>query len=396
MGRSQRLARGADEWVIGDIGQQSEADWERHLAEVDVVVNAAGALQDGARDSLTAIHETAVTRIAAVAKSRRFVQISAAGVAEDASTEFMRSKARGDKIIAQSDMEWTILRPTLVIGANAYGGTALLRGVAGLPGVGPKVFTGSAVQTINLVERAEAVADCALDRMPARQVYDLTEPEKRGFGDTVDLTREWLGFAPFAVRLPVPTFVMSGVSMIADGLGWLGWRSPLRSAAVRTLAEGVQGDPTAWRAAGGRDFSALPKTLEQMQATLQERWFARMFLMMPLSIAILSLFWLLSGIIGLWQYDAAVSVLTERGFGGTAAAAAVSLGALADMALGAAVLYRPWAKRACIGMILLALSYVAGASIFATDLWADPLGPLVKVLPSVGLALVAHGMLEDR
>ena len=56
-------------------------------------------LQDGARDSLDAVHDTAIRALAeaaAAAGVTRFVQVSAAGVAPEAATGFLRSKARGD------------------------------------------------------------------------------------------------------------------------------------------------------------------------------------------------------------------------------------------------------------------------------------------------------------
>ncbi|MGB5557694.1 MAG: SDR family oxidoreductase [Paracoccaceae bacterium] len=401
VGRSSAIAHRTHpeiDWIITDITGLSAKDWKEHLKGVDVVVNAAGALQDGARDSLTAIHQTSIENLCTAAECTplRLVQISAAGASPTAPTEFFRSKARGDARIQASNLDWVILRPTLVVGPNAYGGTALLRGVAGFPWVGARVFEDSAIQTIGLHELADAVVDCASGAMPMRRIYDLTEAESRTFSETVSLVRGWLGFAPFILRIPIPRLALRLTALIADGLGWLGWRSAFRTTAMRTIANGVTGDATAWRAAGGRAFSALPQTLSNIPATLQERWFARLYLMLPISIAILFLFWLVSGIIGFWRFDAAVRIMTDRGFDGSFAKLAVFSGSAADIALGAFILYRPWAKPACLGMIALALGYMLGATLFAADLWADPLGPVVKVLPSIGLALLTYAMLEER
>jgi len=401
MGRSRQAAQRAYPdiaWIIADICELDTHDWQAHLDGVDIVINAAGALQDGRRDSLEAIHVTAVAALCAAASGRtlRFIQISAAGASRDAATAFFRSKARGDAVVQASDLDWVVLRPTLVIGPNAYGGTALLRGVAGLPGFGVRVFEDSPVQTIALDELAEAVADCALGTMPTRHVYDLTEPDARGFGETVALMRAWLGFQPHRVSIAVPGIIMRTFAAVADCLGWLGWRSPLRTTAVRTIERGVTGDPSAWQAAGGGSFSALPVTLSAMPVTLQERWFARLYVMLPLAIAILSLFWVLSGVVGLWRFDEAVAVLTGRGFGLAIAQMAVLVGSIADILVGALILYRPWARGACLGMAALAFGYMVAATLFAADLWADPLGPMVKVLPAIGLAVIAYAALEER
>ncbi|MEO1678788.1 MAG: SDR family oxidoreductase [Pseudomonadota bacterium] len=385
-------------WIEADIARLSVDAWRKHLDEIDIVVNAAGALQDGSRDSLEAIHVTAVDRLcrALDGKCTRVVQISAAGVSTDAPTAFFRSKARGDAILQASSLDWIILRPTLVIGPAAYGGTALLRGVAGLPGIEAKVFHDRPVQTIGLTDLAEAVVSCAQRVMPMRRVYDLTEPDTRTFGEVVALVRAWLGQPPHRLSVPIPRLVLRLACLHADGLGWLGWRTPLRTTALTTIENGVTGDPSTWRAAGGRDMAPLPDVLASMPATLQDRVFARLYLLCPLAIALLSVFWLSSGLIALARVDAALGVLTMRGFGTDAARAIVIGGAVADIALGALILYRPWARLACLGMAALALAYLAGATLFAPDLWADPLGPLIKVLPSIGLSLIAFSMLEDR
>jgi DoxX-like family len=44
----------------------------------------------------------------------------------------------------------------------------------------------------------------------------------------------------------------------------------------------------------------------------------------------------------------------------------------------------------------VATGYLLGASLIAPHLWADPLGPLVKVLPAVVLGLVAASLLDER
>ena len=135
----------------------------------------------------------------------------------------------------------------------------------------------------------------------------------------------------------------------ADALGWLGWRSPLRSTALTALEEGVIGDPRAWTTQGGPALKSFEATLMDMPATAQERRFAQSYLIQPLAIGTLALFWLLSGAIGLWRHEAAAALLTERGMGSGLAMTAVLAGVVADLTLGLAVLYRPWARRAALG-----------------------------------------------
>ena len=179
-------------------------------------------------------------------------------------------------------------------------------------------------------------------------------------------------------------------------LGWLGWRSPLRTTALRTLRDGIQGSAESWERLGGKPCRPLAETLARIPSTVQERWFARLYLMFPLALAVLSAFWIASGVIGLAQFDAARAVLVAHGVALAPASAIVGVGSIIDMALGLAVLFRPTARGACFGMIGVTFGYCAGSLLFAPDLWLDPLGPMIKVVPCMVLALVTAAMIDDR
>jgi uncharacterized protein YbjT (DUF2867 family) len=386
-------------WYAADIARlRTPADWRPVLSGIDAVVNAAGALQDGARDDLAAVHHHAMVALyAACAEAglRRFVQISAVGAAPDADTAFLRTKAAGDAALAASSLDWVILRPGLVIGAGAYGGTALLRALAAFPCVTPLVLADRPVQTVAVGDVAAAVARALAGDVPSQKVFDLVEDRPKALADVVAAFRAWLGLPPAPV-VPVPALLGDAVAGIADGLGRLGWRSPLRSTAMRAVTAGVTGDPEPWREATGVGVGSLEQTLQNLHSTVQERWFARLFLLKPAMIGVLSLVWLASGLIGLAEFDAAAAVLTQRAVPDGLAAAAVLAGSAADLVLGGAVLVRRFAKPALLGMIAVTLAYLVGATIFAPDLWLDPLGALVKTVPAMLLALVGLAILEER
>eukprot|EP00903_Cladosiphon_okamuranus_P000780 g778.t1 len=377
-------------WIIRDIATTPTEDWKDIFADADVVVNASGALQDGARDNLTAIHETALKQMldALSGTPTRFIQISAAGVSEDAPTAFFRTKASGDALVVASSSDWIVLRPALVLGAEAYGGSALLRAAAATPLVGGRVFPDAQIQTIHVEDLAQAVVQAAKGAVGTRFVADLTQDGSHSFDELTRHVRTWLGYPDWIFEIPVPGWLLKPIGKGADLLGWLGWRSPLRTNALLSLESGIKGDPTAWRDRGGIEIKSLEATLAAMPATAQERTFARLYLLLPLSIATLSLFWFLSGLIGLLSFTDAKAVLTDRGGSAGFASVAVIGGVIADMVLGAGVLVRRWTRLACLGMIAVSAAYLFFGTLLAADLWADPLGPFVKVLPATVLALL--------
>ena len=249
---------------------------------------------------------------------------------------------------------------------------------------------------VYLNDVAEAVVQAARGEIEARVIADLTEHQVRSLQEVTRMVRVWQGYGEWRLSLTMPKLFVRAVGRLADAVGWLGWRSPLRTTAVRTLEGGVTGDPLPWERAGGVPCRSLEATLAAMPATIQERLFARIYLLLPIGIATLSLFWFVSGLIGIASRDVAQAVLTDRGFTEPFAALSVIGGSVIDMGLGLAILVRPWARRAAIGIIAVSLGYLFAGTIWTPDLWADPLGPFMKVTLGIALALMVAGMLEER
>lgn len=397
-GWGRRLLPAAD-WIGADIARlTTPADWLPLLGGVDAVVNAAGALQTGLRDDVLAVQQRAMLALIVACEHagiRRLVQISAVGASEHAGTLFMRSKGAGDAALAASSVPHVILRPGLVIAPTAYGGTALLRALAAVPVVQPLVLGPVPVQCVGVDDLAAAVSRALTDERLLGQAFDLVEPVPRSLADTVLAFRRWLGFAPPVVELCLPAWLGRLVAAGADLAGWLGWRSPLRSTALAVLAEGVTGDAGPWRRRTGETFPALDRQLAVLPSTPQERRFARLYLLLPVLVLAAALFWLISGLIGCWQFERARALLVPA-LGAPWAGGAVVAGAVADILIGLGLLWRRLTRPAAFVSIIVACGYLLGATVWLPDLWADPLGPLVKVIPALALALVIAALIEER
>lgn len=385
-------------WIGADMARLDTADkWAPHLREVEAIVNAAGALQDGPRDRLDAVHHRAIAacvEAATRAGVKRFVQISAVGAELSAATPFMSSKALGDAAVKMSSLDWIILRPGLVIGRGAYGGTALLRMLAGFPLMTPLVFGAAPVQTVSNDDVANAVLAALKGDVPGRRAFDLVEDDPHTLREIVRGLRRQLGFAPAKVEPDLPPALAPLVGRLADLAGLLGWRSPLRTTALKVMREGVAGDPAPWRAAGGRAPRSFGETLAGLSGTAQERVFARAQVALPLMIVTLGMFWLVSGIVGLVAIDRAAAHLSMLGEG--ASKALVAGASLLDIGVGASILWRPTARSACLASIIVAGVYLAAGSMTEPQLWLDPFGTLVKVFPAMALAAATALLLEDR
>jgi hypothetical protein len=200
--------------------------------------------------------------------------------------------------------------------------------------------------------------------------------------------RQWLGLPPARFALDLPAALAAPLAAVADLAGWLGWRSPLRSTALRVMKAGVLVDaPT-----GVPPLAALDKILTAHPAGTQDRIAARLFLLLPGIILALAALWIGSGLVGLLETPRAAALIG----GGASARALVRVCAAIDLLLGCAILVRRWARGAAVAMAVVSAAYLLGGTIATTALWADPLAPLLKIVPALVLALVAVALLDRR
>ncbi|WP_044563645.1 SDR family oxidoreductase [Azospirillum sp. B4] len=390
-------------WARIDLATAMVRDWLPLLAEVDAVVNCAGALQDGPRDNLAAVHRDGVARLVDAcvqAGVRRLVHISAAGVAAHRGLgtqgdRFNDTKLATEDLLRAGDLDWMILRPGLVLAPAAYGGSALLRGLAAFPLALPVVHADATVQVVAATDVARAVAMAIRPDTPPRRAIDLVHDQPVSLADLVVTLRRWLGLAP-APLWRVPAGVARLAARGADALAWAGWRSPLRTATLDQLRGGIAGDGQAMERELGLKPQSLMDMLAAYPAGVQERWFAKSYFMKPAMLAMLSFFWGLSGLIGFCRVPQAAAVLTTAGMAPGPATLAVLLGSTADLALGIGVVSRRWAKTALVGMVLVSAAYMVGGTLWRPDLWLDPMGPFLKTLPAALLALAALALLDER
>lgn len=377
-------------WIGGDLRHiAGPEDWRAALIGIDAVVNASGALQDGAGGALNQIQGRAIIGLIDACEAagvRHFVQISAVGAAPHASTRFMTSKATADAHLRQSRLAWTIVRPALVIGRNAYGGTALIRALAALP-IALTIHGKSLVQCVALDDVVAACAAAVEGTSPAGSDLILAADERLTLQQVIALHRRWLGLPPARLTLDLPSAFAFPVVLAADIAGWLGWRSPLRSTAMRVMQDGVLADQE-----NGPELAPLARILAANPSGVQDRIAARTFLLLPIIILSLAALWIGSGLIGLADSARAAALIG----GGRGAQFMAQICAMIDVLLGLAILVRRWAKSAALLMVLMSAVYLAGGSLLTPWLWVDPLAPLLKILPALGLALVAAALLDRR
>jgi uncharacterized protein YbjT (DUF2867 family) len=387
-------------WIAADFARLTSAQaWRPLLADIDAVVNCVGVLQDGARDDTRRVHVEATSALfdaCAQAGVRRVVHVSSIGAEPTGPTVFSRSKAEAEAHLETLDLDWLILRPALVLAPAVHGGSAMLRGLAGLPWVAPLIGGESGIQIVSVEDVAETVALSLAPGAPAKVRWELAHPRPHTLAGIVAAFRGWLGLPPQRL-IRVPRVLEKAVSMTADALGWLGWRSAAHSTAFAQLAAGIAGDPAPWMAATGINPRSLDDILAARPASVQDRWYARLYLLKPLAIAALAAFWIATGVVALGPGRAeALARLGEAGLDGALADVVLVGSAASDIVLGSLLLVCRAARAVLLLMLAVPAIYLVAGTVLAPQLWTDPLGPFTKVVPLVVATLFTLAILDER
>lgn len=371
-------------------------DWLPRLKGIDAAVNAAGILRETRDRSFAAVHlaaPRALFEACARAGVRKVVQISALGDPRDGG--FIATKHALDAHLATLDLDWVILRPSVVYSAaGSYGGTSLLRALAALPFVLLLPGDGQQrLQPIAATDLARAVLCFVETDRGNRRILEATGAAVTTFEEYLSGFRSWLGFGS-ARALRIPLVLIRPFAWLGEKFG----RGPLGLTMFRMLQRGNVAGPgaaEAFAAAAGFQPRTLAEVLDATPSHVQDRWHARLYPLAPALRLALVFLWLVSGIAGLVQpLDRSLALLDAAGIPAAAGKALVYGASGADLAIGLLALTRG-VRLAATLMLLSLLAYTLFLGIASPGLWLEPFGSLAKNIPLIPAVLVLL-VLSDR
>jgi uncharacterized protein YbjT (DUF2867 family) len=380
-------------FVARDLARDLDASaWRGRLAGVDAVVNTAGLLRGPDMEAVHVVGPAALYRASADAGVKRAVLVSAISARADVDTDYARSKLAGERVLKESGLDWVLLRPSLVYAKGSFGGTSLLRGLAGLPFVIPVPGDGTQVfSPIHAGDLAHVIRiACESDRLVG-QVLEPAGPETLTLRDLLVRYRGWLGLGA-ARFLSVPLRATRVLARLGDKLG----SGPISSNSLAQLLAGNTGDGEAFARAVGFTPRTLGAALEAEPAEVQDRWHARLYFLAPALKASLVLLWVASGVLGLAYGSGATASLVQRLALPASWAEPLKIGSsLLDFAMAGLLLADRRGAMATIAQLVVALGYTIVLGIALPALWLDPFGPLLKNLPILA-AILVNGAISDR
>ena len=162
---------------------RNDASVRSAMAGADAVVNCVGTFDKGGRNSFQAIQNTGAGRIARLAKELgvgTLVHISAIGADAKSDSLYAQSKAAGEAAVLAAFPSATILRPSVVFGAedqffNRFAGMSRLGPIL------PVVGAATKFQPVYVDDVAQAAVAGVLGHAPG--VYELGGPDVASFRD---------------------------------------------------------------------------------------------------------------------------------------------------------------------------------------------------------------------
>lgn len=383
--------------IRADLKRDTTPDaWIGRLEGVDAVVNCAGTLQSRFGQRVEAVHLLAPQALFEACRRcgvNRIIHISAVSADTKAGTAYARTKAAAEEALRGTDLDWAILRPSLVYAAGSYGGTSLLRGLAALPKFVPVVGSGEQpFRPIHAMDLAAGIGRI-LERPDVRRVtLEPAGPEVITLAALLRKLRTWLGLRPARiVRVPVP--LAQAMARVGDLFG----ATTFNSTALRQLEFGNAGNPEEFVRLTDISPTSMDDWLLRQPSHVQDRWHARLYWLRIALRYVLAAFWIASGAIGLWP--ARPTVLTLLAFAGLSQAGAYTLMVATctlDIIVGLAIAVRWRPKLLGTIQLLIVAGYTAALGVLAPEMWIDPFGTLVKNVPILVAITIWITLENDR
>lgn len=139
------------------------ASLERAAAGRQAVIHLVGIINEKGEQTFDRMHREATENVvAALGRTgvRRLLHMSAMGTAEDAPSQYARTKAAGERAVRASGLDWTVVRPSIVFGPGDGFVSLLAPIVAWNPGFIPVIGPGTTrFQPVSVYDVARVFAN---------------------------------------------------------------------------------------------------------------------------------------------------------------------------------------------------------------------------------------------
>jgi NADH dehydrogenase len=249
----------------------------RLVAGCDAVINLVAVLH-GDEARFERVHVQLPRRLAAACAAqgvRRLLHVSALGVSEEAPSRYLRSKARGESVLRAAGLDLTLLRPSVIFGAQDRFLNLFAR-LQALAPVMPLAGAAARFQPVWVEDVAAALVACLDQRNTIGQTLELAGPEVLTLAELVQLAGRLAGHERAILPLPRSLArLQAGLMELAPGEPLMS-RDNLDSMRVPNVASGQLPDLASLGIRPSSVYAIAPQYLSPGQACARlDSWRAR-------------------------------------------------------------------------------------------------------------------------
>jgi NADH dehydrogenase len=225
----------------------------------DAVIHLVGVIWEKGNQTFDRMHRAAAENVAWAAKRagvRRFLHMSAMGSSPDAPSEYGRTKAAGEKAVRESGLDWTIFRPSIIVGPGDGFATLLAGLIRGNPGFIPVIGPGTVkFMPVSVYDVARVFADSLEKPETVGRSFEVGGPDTLTLNE---IDRE-IAAAIGKPRKPLVHFPLWWGRFLAarfEGMARRGWLDapPLTRDQLASLSRDNTGDTAPTSAVFGEEW----------------------------------------------------------------------------------------------------------------------------------------------
>jgi len=219
--------------IYGDIF--SPETYIKKLENIDAIINLVGIIREYPKKDITfekAHYEITKTLVDVSLKLgiKRFIQMSALGASIKSKSNYMKTKYRAERYVIESTEEWTILRPSIVIGKDGEFtkmiSNMIRTGIVPIPGDG-----NYKIKPISVTTLANFISFAVTSKETIKKEYNLVGPKEYTYNEFIDAFAKAIGKRNY-IKIYIPIWLIRVSSAILGNL------SPITKEQLELLLQG--------------------------------------------------------------------------------------------------------------------------------------------------------------
>lgn len=174
--------------------------------EIDTFINLVGILMESRSASFSRIHVEGVYNVIDACRKmgiKRLIHISALGTRDNARSLYHRTKREAELLIARSDLDYTIFRPSVIFGKEDAFTNPLARAIRISPFIAVPGSGRNLMQTVFVKDVVKALSmSIGMDGAKGK-IYEVGGPERLTFDSIIDKIAAALGKGVRKVHVPI-------------------------------------------------------------------------------------------------------------------------------------------------------------------------------------------------